>query len=250
MAELLKVDGLTAGYGEAVILTDISFKIAEGEALALLGRNGMGKTTLINSIVGVTRHIGGKIYLEGLDISAMRPDQRAHSGIGWAPQERNIFRSLTVEENMTAVAQPGPWTLAKVYSLFPRLYERRSNMGNQLSGGEQQMLAVARALILNPRIILLDEPLEGLAPIIIEELLAALRKIIREEGLSAILVEQNAQKILGVTDMALIVERGRVVHQSDSASLQANRVLLESYVGVTDVKRQDQKLKRAVPRPS
>jgi len=247
MAELLKIDGLTAGYGEAVILNDVSFKITEGKALALLGRNGMGKTTLINSIVGVTRHIGGRIYLEGLDITEMRPDQRAYAGIGWAPQERNIFRSLTVEENMTAVARPGPWTLAKVYSLFPRLYERRSNLGNQLSGGEQQMLAVARALILNPRIILLDEPLEGLAPIIIEELLAALRKIIREEGLSAILVEQNAQKILGVTDMALIIERGRVVHQSDSTSLQANRALLETYVGVTNAKRQNRKVQHVRP---
>ena len=244
MSDLLKVDGLKAGYGDAVVLTDVSFKIAEGKALALLGRNGMGKTTLVNSIIGVTRHIGGTITLEGRDITGMRPDQRAQAGIGWAPQERNIFRSLTVEENMTAVARPGPWTLAKVYMLFPRLYERRNNLGNHLSGGEQQMLAVARALILNPRIILLDEPLEGLAPIIIEELLTALRKIIREEGLSAILVEQNAQKILGVTDLAIVVERGRIVHQSDSASLQANRALLETYVGVTDVKREGRKMQR------
>jgi branched-chain amino acid transport system ATP-binding protein len=250
MPDLLNVEGLKAGYGEAVVLTDVSFTIAEGKALALLGRNGMGKTTLINSIVGVTRHIGGRISLEGVDITRMRPDQRAYAGIGWSPQERNIFRSLTVEENMTAVARPGPWSLAKVYALFPRLYERRRNLGNQLSGGEQQMLAVARALILNPRIILLDEPLEGLAPIIIEELLAALRKIIREEGLSAILVEQNAQKILSVTDLALIIERGRVVHQSDSASLQANRTLLETYVGVTDVKRQGGKASRDVNRPN
>jgi branched-chain amino acid transport system ATP-binding protein len=236
MPDLLNVERLRAGYGEAVVLTDVSFRIAEGEALALLGRNGMGKTTLINSIVGVTRHIGGRIFLEGVDITRMRPDQRAYAGIGWAPQERNIFRSLTVEENMTAVARPGPWTLAKVYALFPRLCERRRNLGNQLSGGEQQMLAVARALILNPRIILLDEPLEGLAPIIIEELLTALRKVIREEGLSAILVEQNAQKILTVADSAVILERGRIVHQSDSASLKVNSALLDSYVGVTNVR--------------
>lgn len=248
MPDLLKVEGLRAGYGEAIVLADISFGIAEGRALALLGRNGMGKTTLINSIVGVTRHVGGTIFLEGADITGMRPDQRACAGIGWAPQERNIFRSLTVEENMTAVARPGPWTLAKLYAFFPRLYERRRNLGNQLSGGEQQMLAVARALILNPRIILLDEPLEGLAPIIIEELLTALRKIIREEGLSAIIVEQNVQKILGVTDFALIIERGRIVHQGDSASLQNDRALLEAYVGVTDVKRQGTKVRRDLSR--
>ena len=248
MPELLKVERLSAGYGEAVVLTDISFTMAEGQALALLGRNGMGKTTLVNSIIGVTRHMGGTIRLDGRDITKMRPDQRAHAGIGWVPQERNIFRSLTVEENMTAVARPGPWTLAKVYGLFPRLAERRRNLGNQLSGGEQQMLAVARALILNPRIMLLDEPLEGLAPIIIEELLTALRKIIREEGLSAILVEQNAQKILGVTDRAIIIERGSIVYQGDSAALKADRALLETYVGVTDVKRETRKAKQDAQR--
>jgi len=234
MPELLKIDRLTAGYGEAVVLKDISVTVAEGQALALLGRNGMGKTTLVNSIVGVTRHIGGSISLDGRDITRLRPDQRAHAGIGWVPQERNIFKSLTVEENMTAIAQPGPWTLGKVYEVFPRLAERRRNLGNQLSGGEQQMLAVARALVLNPRIVLLDEPLEGLAPIIIEELLGVLRKIIRGEGLSAILVEQNAHKILGVTDQAIIIERGSIVHHGDSAALKADPALLEKYVGVTD----------------
>ena len=234
MPELLKIDRLTAGYGEAVVLKDISVTVAEGQALALLGRNGMGKTTLVNSIVGVTRHIGGSISLDGRDITRLRPDQRAHAGIGWVPQERNIFKSLTVEENMTAIAQPGPWTLDKVYEVFPRLAERRRNLGNQLSGGEQQMLAVARALVLNPRIMLLDEPLEGLAPIIIEELLGVLRKIIRGEGLSAILVEQNAHKILGVTDQAIIIERGSIVHHGDSAALKADPALLEKYVGVTD----------------
>ena len=234
MPDLLDVQGLTAGYGEAIVLTDVTFKVAEGQALALLGRNGMGKTTLVNSIIGVTHHMGGSISLDGRDITDLRPDQRAHAGIGWVPQERNIFRSLTVEENMTAIERPGPWTLEKVYGLFPRLAERRRNLGNQLSGGEQQMLAIARALILNPRIILLDEPLEGLAPILIAELLAALRKIIREEGLSAILVEQNAQKILGVTDKAIIIERGSIVYQGDSAELKADRALLETYVGVTD----------------
>ncbi|MFZ0399654.1 MAG: ABC transporter ATP-binding protein [Pseudolabrys sp.] len=232
MPDLLNIERLTAGYGEAIVLKDVSFKIAKGQALALLGRNGMGKTTLVNSVIGVTRHISGSISLDGHDITGMRPDQRAHAGIGWVPQERNIFRSLTVEENMSAIERPGPWTLAKVYTLFPRLAERRHNLGNELSGGEQQMLAVARALVLNPRIMLLDEPLEGLAPILIDELLTVLRKIIREEGLSAILVEQNAQKILGVTDLAIIIERGSVVYQGDSAALRADRRLLETYMGV------------------
>jgi branched-chain amino acid transport system ATP-binding protein len=233
MPELLVIDKLTAGYGEAVVLNEVSLALAEGQALALLGRNGMGKTTLINSIVGVTRYIGGKLTLDGRDISRLRPDQRAHAGIGWVPQERNIFKSLTVEENLTAVEQPGRWTVAKVFELFPRLSERRRNLGNQLSGGEQQMLAVGRALILNPKLMLLDEPLEGLAPILVEELLAALRRIIRDEGMSAILVEQNAQKILGVTDRAAILERGSVVYEGASAELLANRAVLESYLGVT-----------------
>jgi branched-chain amino acid transport system ATP-binding protein len=233
MPDLLAVDRLTAGYGEAVVLNAVSLALAERQSLALLGRNGMGKTTLINSIVGVTRFISGNIALDGRDITALRPDQRAHAGIGWVPQERNIFKSLTVEENLTSVAQPGPWTAERIYELFPRLAERRRNLGNQLSGGEQQMLAVGRALVLNPRVILLDEPLEGLAPILVEELLAALRRIIRDEGMSAILVEQNAQKVLGVTDRAAILERGAVVYEGASADLAADRAVLESYLGVT-----------------
>ena len=248
MPDLLNVQALTAGYGEAIVLTDVTFKLAEGKALALLGRNGMGKTTLVNSIIGVTRHISGTISLDGRDITGLRPDQRAHAGIGWVPQERNIFRSLTVEENMTAIARPGAWTLAKVYALFPRLAERRRNLGNELSGGEQQMLAIGRALILNPRIMLLDEPLEGLAPILIAELLAALRKIIREEGLSAILVEQNAQKILGVTDQAIIIERGNIVYQGESSALKADRALLETDVGVTDAGSVSRKAQREARR--
>jgi branched-chain amino acid transport system ATP-binding protein len=234
MPELLSLEGLRAGYGEAVVLGGISLTLNEGESLALLGRNGMGKTTLVNSIIGVTRYRGGAIRLDGRDITRMRPDQRAHAGIGWVPQERNIFKSLTVEENLTAVARPGAWTTARVYELFPRLAERRFNLGNQLSGGEQQMLAVGRALVLNPRVILLDEPLEGLAPIIVEELIAALTRIVRQEGLAAILVEQNAHKILGVTDRAVILERGAIVHQGDSAALRADRSVLETFLGVTD----------------
>jgi branched-chain amino acid transport system ATP-binding protein len=234
MPDLLQIERLTAGYGEAVVVSEVSLRLAEGQALALLGRNGMGKTTLVNSIVGVTRHFGGSIRLGGRDITGLRPDQRAQVGIGWVPQERNIFRSLTVEENLTAVARPGLWTLDKVFGLFPRLLERRLNLGNELSGGEQQMLAIGRALILNPRVILLDEPLEGLAPIIVEDLLAALHRIIREEGLSAILVEQNARKVLGVTDQAIVIERGAVAFRSASAALRDDPALLERHLGVAN----------------
>jgi branched-chain amino acid transport system ATP-binding protein len=234
MSELLAIDGLRAGYGEAVVLPSLSLRLEEGQALALLGRNGMGKTTLVNSIVGVTKWFGGTMKLSGRDITRLKPEQRAHAGIGWVPQERNIFRSLTVEENLTAVARPGLWTVAKVYEMFPRLAERRGNLGGQLSGGEQQMLAVGRALTLNPRLLLLDEPTEGLAPIIVEELLAAIRRIIRDEGVSAIVVEQHARKILALSDRAVILERGTVVHDGSSAQLQADPTILDRYLSVTD----------------
>jgi branched-chain amino acid transport system ATP-binding protein len=236
MPEVLQIENLSAGYGEAVVLSNVSLRLEEGRSLALLGRNGMGKTTLLNSIVGATRHFGGAIRLGGDDITRLPPDQRAHKGIGWVPQERNIFKSLTVEENMTAVAEPGSWTVARVYELFPRLKERRRNLGNQLSGGEQQMLAIGRALVLNPRLLLLDEPLEGLAPILVQELIAALSRVMREEGLSAILVEQNAPKILSVTDRAAILERGMIVHESTSAALKADPKVLEEYLGVGKTK--------------
>ncbi len=236
MADLLQVEGLSSGYGEAVVLAGISFGIPDGQSLALLGRNGTGKTTLINTIVGLTRHRAGSIRLDGRDITRERPERRAHAGIGWSPQERNIFRSLTVEENLTAIARPGAWTVERVFGMFPRLAQRRRNLGSQLSGGEQQMLAVGRALIVNPRIILLDEPLEGLAPIIVDELLAALRKIIREEGISAILVEQKARKILGFTDQAIILDRGRIVFKGASAALAADAATLEAHLGVAETR--------------
>ncbi|MDB5653518.1 MAG: transporter ATP-binding protein [Tardiphaga sp.] len=232
MSEFLHIDALCAGYGQAVVIPKMSLQLGEGQVLALLGRNGTGKTTLINSIVGVTRRFSGTLALGGTDITAMRADQRARAGIGWVPQERNIFRSLTVEENMTAVAQPGPWTVKKIYEMFPRLEERKANFGNQLSGGEQQMLAVGRALVLNPQVLLLDEPTEGLAPIIVEELLAALGKITRAGGICSIIVEQNAQKILGLADRVVILERGGIVHDAPSAVLKADPAVLERFLGV------------------
>jgi branched-chain amino acid transport system ATP-binding protein len=233
MRDLLRIENLRAGYGEAVVLPNMTLTVGEGEALALLGRNGTGKTTLINSIVGVTRRFGGAITLDGQDITQQRPDQRARAGIGWVPQERNIFKSLTVEENMTAVAQPGPWTTARVYEMFPRLAERRNHFGNQLSGGEQQMLAIGRALTLNPKVLLLDEPTEGLAPIIVEELLKALGAITRAGGICSIIVEQHAQKILGLASRVVILERGAIVHDAASAALKANPAVLERYLGVS-----------------
>ena len=234
MADLLALEGISAGYGEALILSGISLRIREGESLALLGRNGTGKTTLINTIVGLTRRRAGTISLSGRDITRLRPDQRALAGIGWVPQERNIFKSLTVDENITAVATKGPWTLERIFEMFPRLAERRRNMGNQLSGGEQQMLAIGRALALNPRVLLLDEPTEGLAPIIVDELLNALRKIVREEGLAAIIVEQSPRKILPLTDSAMILDRGMVAHQAASAELAQDAATLSTLLGVAE----------------
>jgi branched-chain amino acid transport system ATP-binding protein len=233
MAELLSVSGLSAGYGRAVVLSDVAFRLGEGEALAVLGRNGVGKTTLIDSVVGVTRRFTGSLSLGGREIAALSPEARAAAGIGWVPQERNIFRSLTVQENITAVARPGSWTLDRIYALFPRLKERRNQSGGSLSGGEQQMLAIGRALALNPRLLLLDEPTEGLAPIIIEELLRALRRLFVEEKMAGIVVEQHAHKILPITDRAIVLDRGRIVFEASSASLLADGAPLERYLGVT-----------------
>jgi branched-chain amino acid transport system ATP-binding protein len=230
--ELLAIETLSAGYGEARVLADVGLTLGEGQSLALLGRNGVGKTTLVNTIAGVTRHFGGTIRLGGADIAKLPAEKRAHLGIGWVPQERNVFRSLTVTENLTAVMRPGPWTPERAFQMFPRLKERRNNLGSQLSGGEQQMLAIARALVLNPKLLLLDEPTEGLAPIIVEELLAALQRLLREEGLAAILIEQHARKILGLTDKAVILERGRVVHASDSRQLLDEPHHLDRWLGV------------------
>ncbi|HYD76349.1 ABC transporter ATP-binding protein [Ramlibacter sp.] len=232
MPELLRVEGLSAGYGEAVVLQDVSFALEEGATLALLGRNGTGKTTLINTLAGVTRRHAGSIALGGAALHKLPTHQRAGAGIGWVPQERNIFKSLTVHENLTAVARPGKWTPDGVYAMFPRLAERKANLGTQLSGGEQQMLAVGRALVLNPRLLLLDEPLEGLAPIIVEELLRAIRRITRDEGLSAIIVEQHPQAILAISDRAVVLDRGTVVHGGSASELLHDESLLDRLLGV------------------
>jgi branched-chain amino acid transport system ATP-binding protein len=230
---LLRIDQLTAGYGEAVILHEVNLSLAQGETLALLGRNGTGKTTLMNTIAGATRQHGGSIRLDGVDLHRLPSHQRAAAGVGWVPQERDIFKSLTVLENLTAVARPGAWTPQRVFEMFPRLAERQTNMGNQLSGGEQQMLAVGRALVLNPKLLLLDEPLEGLAPIIVQELLRAIARITREEGLSAIIVEQHPQAILAISHQAVVLDQGRVIHSGAASALQAQSVLLDSLLGVT-----------------
>jgi branched-chain amino acid transport system ATP-binding protein len=232
MAELLDVQQLRAGYGEAVVIDAIDFTIAEGQSLALLGRNGTGKTTLLTTLVGVTRRHAGSITLRGRSLTSLRPDQRAAAGIGWVPQERNIFKSLTVDENLSAIARAGAWTPSRVYGLFPRLAERRANLGTQLSGGEQQMLAIGRALVLNPRLLLLDEPLEGLAPIVVDEVLLALTRIVRDEGMSAIFVEQNPARILAITDHALVLARGTIVHRATSAALLADAATLERHLAV------------------
>ncbi len=239
MKMLLKVENLSAGYGEAVVLTHVSLALAEGETLALLGRNGTGKTTLINTLAGATRQHGGSILLGDVPLHKLPSHERAAAGIGWVPQERNIFKSLTVDENLSAVARAGragraapPWTPARVYAMFPRLAERKGNLGTQLSGGEQQMLAVGRALVLNPTLLLLDEPLEGLAPIIVQELLQAIRRITREEGLSAIIVEQHPKAILAISDQAAVLDHGTVVHSGSALGLLESPGLLDRLLGV------------------
>jgi branched-chain amino acid transport system ATP-binding protein len=233
MAEpLLALEDVRTGYGDAVVLDGISFDLAEQGSLAVLGRNGVGKSTLLLTIMGYTQLARGRIAWRGRDITREAPHRRALDGLGWVAQEREIFPSLSVEENLTVAARPGRWDLTAVYGLFPRLNERRASRGNHLSGGEQQMLAIARALMTNPALLLLDEPLEGLAPIIVEELVAAIRKMIAHEGTAFILIEQHAEVALSLTADAIVLERGSIVHRARSADLLQDHATLDRLVGL------------------
>jgi branched-chain amino acid transport system ATP-binding protein len=229
---LLELTGVRAGYGDAVVLDDVSLEVPRSGSLAVLGRNGVGKSTLLLTLMGYTRLHAGRIVFNGTDIGARAPHQRAQLGIGWVAQEREVFPSLSVEENLTVAARPGRWGLDAVYELFPRLKERRINMGNQLSGGEQQMLAIARALMTNPALLLLDEPLEGLAPIIIEAISEAFKRLVADKSLAILLVEQHTDIALELTQDAVLIERGRIAHRARSPDLARDSATLERLVGL------------------
>jgi len=233
MPDALTLSGVRAGYGETVVLEDIGFALPERGSLAVIGRNGVGKTTLLSTVIGHTTFHSGSIEYRGHSIAALPAYERARRGVGYVPQEREIFPSLTVEENLTVAARPGAWTLRRVYELFPGIERRRSHMGNQISGGEQQMLAIGRALMGNPSLLLMDEPLEGLAPIIVESLLKALARLIREESLAVILVEQHAKLALEVTQDALVLNRGRVSYLGKSEELLGDPQRLTSLIVAT-----------------
>jgi branched-chain amino acid transport system ATP-binding protein len=226
---LLELREVRAGYGDAVVLDGISLDIAERGSLAVLGRNGVGKSTLLLTVMGYTHLKKGSVLWQGRDISRLEPHRRARLGIGWVAQEREIFPSLSVTENLTVAARPGPWGLKKIFELFPRLAERRGNMGNQLSGGEQQMLAIARALMTNPALLLLDEPLEGLAPILVDELAVSLKNL---DGMAMVLVEQHTEAALQLTEQAVVIERGTIVHRARSAEFARDAQTLERLVGL------------------
>jgi branched-chain amino acid transport system ATP-binding protein len=226
---MLALSDVRAGYGDAVVLDGISLEVPDNGSLAILGRNGVGKSTLLLTIMGYTRLHKGAIAWQGRDISHLPAHRRARLGIGWAAQEREIFPSLTLEENLTVAARPGDWNLRKVFELFPRLAERRANLGSQLSGGEQQMLAIARALMTNPSLLMLDEPLEGLAPIIVEELAASLKNL---KGIATLVVEQHTEIALSLTEEAVVIERGRIVHRARSADFARDSAALERHVGL------------------
>jgi len=233
MAEpALHLDNVRAGYGETVVLEDIRFTVAPGETVSIIGRNGVGKSTLLSTIMGHTTLHGGRISLLGKDISRLAVYRRVTAGLGYVPQEREIFPSLTVRENLEVAARPGSWTVTKVFELFPRLSERVNNMGNQLSGGEQQMLAIGRALIGNPSVVLMDEPSEGLAPVIVEELARAIKRLTQDGGLSTVVVEQNSRLALSIAPRAVVMDRGHIVYDGPSETLRNDPAKLEQFIGV------------------
>ncbi len=231
MAEL-ELDNVRAGYGETVVLEDVRFFVEPGETVSIIGRNGVGKTTLLSTIMGHTTLHGGRIVLKGQDISRVVTYRRVGAGLGLVPQEREIFPSLSVRENLEVAARPGRWTQQTVFELFPRLAERASNRGNQLSGGEQQMLAIGRALIGNPSVLLMDEPSEGLAPVIVEELARVVKRLAAAKELAMIVVEQNSRLALEIAPRAVVMDRGRIVYDGDSATLRNDPARLEGYIGV------------------
>jgi branched-chain amino acid transport system ATP-binding protein len=233
MAEpLLVLEDVRAGYGDAVVLDGISLAVDAQGSLAILGRNGVGKSTLFLTIMGFTQVMRGRILWRGTDITNWSSHRRARKGLGWVAQEREIFPTLTLEENLVVASRPGRWNLPAVYQLFPRLAQRRSNKGNQLSGGEQQMLAIARSLMTNPTLLMLDEPLEGLAPIIVEELVAAIRRMVADEGTAVILVEQHIETALSLMSDAVIMERGAIVHRATSTDLLCDASTLDRFIGL------------------
>jgi branched-chain amino acid transport system ATP-binding protein len=232
MTDLLRLSGVRAGYGQTVVIEDVELGLAERGSLAVLGRNGVGKTTLLGTVMGHTTLHGGSIEFRGAQVARLPVYERSRLGMGFVPQGRWIFPSLSVEENLTVAERPGKWTLERVYELFPRLAERRSHMGNQISGGEQQMLAIGRALMGNPSLLLMDEPLEGLAPIIVDAILVVMQRLIREEALTVVLVEQSARLALQVTERAMVLNRGRVVYSGASADLLADSDRLASLIAV------------------
>ncbi len=231
---VLSVRNLAAGYGPAQVLHDVSFDVAPGEMLVVIGRNGVGKTTLIETLCGLTTWQGGEITFAGTRIEKLSPFRRNRLGIGWVPQEREVFPTLSVAENLDVVYRGGPWTRAALYDLFPRLAERRSHYARQLSGGEQQMLVIARALATNPSLLLLDEPVEGLAPLIVQEMIAAIHKMRRESAMSIIMVEQKHDIALAHSDRCLVIDHGAIVHTSASAELLADHALLDRLIGVAE----------------
>jgi branched-chain amino acid transport system ATP-binding protein len=233
MAErVLELDNVRAGYGETVVLEDIGLVLGASETVSIIGRNGVGKTTLLATIMGHTTLHSGQISLHGKDISDLATYRRVTAGLGYVPQEREIFPSLTLRENLEVATRPGAWTMATVFELFPRLGERAENRGNQLSGGEQQMLAIGRALIGNPSVLLMDEPSEGLAPVIVEELARAVKRLAQTSGLAIILVEQNSRLALDIAPRAIVLDRGRIVFDGPSETLRDDPAQLEQLIGV------------------